>query len=64
MVFGIFGLEFLKKFPPHGRGGGGARIMYWCIFSLAHFLRILISMCLIKFWDILHLGMINVFSFS
>ena len=23
MVFGIFGLEFIKKFPPHGRVGGG-----------------------------------------
>jgi hypothetical protein len=21
MVFGIFGLEFLKTIPPHGRGG-------------------------------------------
>jgi hypothetical protein len=34
MVFGIFGLAFLKTFPPHGPGGGGgARILYWCTIS-------------------------------
>jgi hypothetical protein len=42
----------------------GARIVYWCTVSLAHFLKILILMSLIKIWDIVHLGMINVFSFS
>jgi hypothetical protein len=63
MVFGIFGLEFLKTFPPHGRGGGG-RIVSWCTIYLDHFLRILILMSLIKVWDIVHPGMINVFSFS
>jgi hypothetical protein len=34
MVFGIFGLEFLKKIPPHGRGGGGKnRVLVYSLFG-------------------------------
>jgi hypothetical protein len=59
----IFGLKFLKKFPPHGRGGGGVnRVLVYSLF--VSFLENLDIDEFSKFWDIVHLGMINVFSFS
>jgi hypothetical protein len=56
MVFGIFWSGILKNIVYN--------LVYLCTFCLAHFLKILILMSLIKSWDIVHMGIINVFSFS
>jgi hypothetical protein len=58
----------MKTFPPHGRGGGGGGgggVNRALVFST--FFSFLENFDIDEFnifWDIVHMGMINVFSFS
>jgi hypothetical protein len=56
----------MKKFPRHGLGGGGGGGMnHALVFST--FFSFLENLDIDEFnifWDIVHMGMINVFSFS
>jgi hypothetical protein len=52
----------MKKFPPHGRGGAMNRALVFSTFF--SFLENLDIDEFNIFWDIVHMGMINVFSFS
>jgi hypothetical protein len=55
----------MKNFPPHGRGGGGGGMNRTLVFStFFSFLENLYIEEFNIFWDIMHMGMINVFSFS
>jgi hypothetical protein len=51
-----------EKFPPHGRGEGMSCALVYSTFL--SFLENLDIEEFNRFWDIVHLGMINVFSFS
>jgi hypothetical protein len=51
----------MKIFPPHGGGGMNRALVFNTFFS---FLENLDIDEFNIFWDIMHMGMINVFSFS
>jgi hypothetical protein len=52
----------MKNFPPHGRGGAMNHALVFSTFF--SFLENLDIDEFNIFWDIVHMGMINVFSFS